>query len=42
MYKKLNAYESTAFNPIRGPVDPAACQMGLGKYKGFWGPFVQD
>jgi len=41
MYRKLNEAEKTAFNPIRGGVDPVACQVGLGKYKGFWGPFIQ-
>jgi len=40
MRKKLMAYEDTAFNPHRGTDDPAACQMAMGPYGGFWGPFV--
>ena len=40
LYKKVTAYESTAFNPHRGPVDPAACEKALGEYGGFWGPFI--
>lgn len=40
MRKKLMAYEDTAFNPHRGPTDPAACAIAEGEYGGFWGPFV--
>lgn len=28
------------FNPNRGSIDPRACELALGKYGGFWGPFV--
>jgi len=41
MYEKLEHYESSAFNPNRGNTDPKACELALGKYGGFWGPFVQ-
>ena len=37
---KVEAYETTAFNPDRGNVNPAACDNALGKYGGFWGPFL--
>ena len=37
---KVEAYETTAFNPDRGQVNPAACDNALGKYGGFWGPFL--
>eukprot|EP00038_Savillea_parva_P020803 m.32546 g.32546 ORF g.32546 m.32546 type:complete len:730 (-) comp4898_c0_seq1:218-2407(-) len=40
MRKKLMAYEDTAFNPHRGTDDPMACELAMGKYGGFWGPFV--
>lgn len=31
---------TTAFNPDRGSVDPRACDVGVAKYNGFWGPFA--
>jgi arylsulfatase B len=31
---------TTAFAPNRGVVDPRACQVGVAKYKGVWGPFA--
>jgi hypothetical protein len=40
-YAKLEAYETTAFNPHRGPVDPAACAKALGPYGGFWGWWIE-
>jgi ABC-type uncharacterized transport system permease subunit len=36
----LSRYEDTAFNPHRGVDDPQACEMAMGEYGGFWGPFV--
>jgi hypothetical protein len=30
----------TAFVPDRGSIDPRACEVGLTKYGGFWGPFA--
>ena len=40
LYQRLEAHEATAFNPDRGVRDPKACEMALGAYGGFWGPFV--
>merc|ERR1712232_865236 len=40
MMKRVAELQQTVFSPHRGEVDPAACDMALGKYKGFWGPFV--
>jgi arylsulfatase I/J len=40
LYAKIEKYETTAFNPKRGGTDPAACEAALGKYNGFWGPFI--
>jgi len=40
LYAKLEKYETTAFNPNRGGVNPAACQHALTEYGGFWGPFL--
>jgi arylsulfatase I/J len=37
---KIEKYESTAFNPKRGGTDPKSCNNALGKYGGFWGPFL--
>ena len=31
---------TTAFNPDRGTEDPRACEVGIAKYSGFWGPFA--
>ena len=39
---KLVAYEATAFNPHRGPTDPAACKAVADEYGGFWGPWQDD
>ena len=40
MRARLEALLPTAFNPHRGPVDPAACDTAMGRYGGFFGPFV--
>ena len=40
MQAKLTKYQATYFNPDRGKVPPIACETVMGKYKGFWGPFV--
>ena len=40
MQKKLSEYESTAFNPHRGGINPQACDVAFNKYHGFWGPFL--
>ena len=41
MYKKLEQYELSAFNPHRGPTDPAACKKAMGEYGGFWGWWIE-
>ena len=40
MQKKLSDYQATLFNPNRGKESPEACAAALGKYEGFWGPFL--
>ena len=40
MHKKLAKYQATYFNPDRGSKSPEACAAALGKYEGFWGPFL--
>ena len=37
---KTDSYAASAFNPHRGQVDPAACETGLTKHRGFWGPWI--
>lgn len=41
MQQKLEKYQATYFNPDRGEQWPKACTDALGKYQGFWGPFLQ-
>ena len=31
---------SEVYSPIRGKVDPRACEVATNKYGGFWGPFA--
>ena len=40
MQAKLAKYQATYFNPNRGKTWPAACDMAMSKYGGFWGPFL--
>ena len=40
MMDKLAGYEKGAFLPYRGNHDPASCEAALGKYGGFWGPWL--
>ena len=40
MRARLEELLPTAFNPRRGQEDPAACEVALQRYGGFWGPFV--
>ena len=40
MQTKLSKYQASLFYPDRGHVWPGACQVGLDKYGGFWGPFL--
>eukprot|EP00756_Hemistasia_phaeocysticola_P025858 Hpha_TRINITY_DN16029_c0_g1::TRINITY_DN16029_c0_g1_i1::g.119284::m.119284/K01135/ARSB; arylsulfatase B len=32
--------QKNVFSPIRGQDDPRACELAMGRYGGFWGPFV--
>jgi arylsulfatase I/J len=41
MRKKLGEYRATHFNPYRGEKSPAACEVALNDYGGFWGPFIK-
>ena len=41
MREKLQAYQETLFDPDRGSVSSEACTAALGKYSGFWGPFIE-
>jgi arylsulfatase B len=38
---KVVAASQTAFNPWRGKLDPRACAVATGQYRGYWGPFAQ-
>ena len=40
LYRKIEAYEATAFNPHRGSTAPQSCEAAEGEYGGFWGPFL--
>ena len=37
---RIAVLNATVFSPYRGEVDPSACEVALGAYGGFWGPFV--
>jgi len=41
MRQKLSEYQRSHFEPDRGDEWPAACENALGKYNGFWGPFIE-
>ena len=42
MQARLHEIKATAFLPDRGPVDTkASCGAAMGKWGGFWGPFVE-
>lgn len=40
MRQLLATANATFFNPDRGSVSKLACEAALGKYGGFWGPFL--
>ena len=40
MYLAIEEYQQTHFNPDRGSPSNLACDKALGKYDGFWGPFL--
>jgi hypothetical protein len=37
----IAAAQGKVFSPDRGPVDKRACAAATGKYRGFWGPFLE-
>jgi len=40
MLARAKEYEKNVFSPHRGLNDPKACELAMGRYGGFWGPFV--
>ena len=40
MMARLLAINGTFFAPDRGGKDPKACIAATGRYKGFWGPWL--
>ena len=40
MLRTLAWHNQSTFSPYRGPWDAGACKAALGKYDGFWGPWV--
>ena len=40
MLRAVLLERENAFNPHRGRLDPRACEVATGKYRGFWGPFA--
>ena len=37
---RIAAHNATLFTPDRGQSDPLACTTALGKWRGFWGPWL--
>ena len=37
---RIAAWNATGYSPQRGEDDGAACAAALGRYGGFWGPFL--
>ena len=37
---RIAAANATLFTPDRGTADPLACKAALGKWGGFWGPWL--
>jgi len=40
MHARMDEIQKGVLNPKRGEVDPAACDMAMNVYGGFWGPWV--
>ena len=38
--KRVNELEETSWAPDRGTQDPVSCLTAMGKYAGFWGPWI--
>jgi len=41
MLAEIDKARAGAFNPERGVPDKRCCEVGLGKWRGFWGPFSE-
>ena len=41
LLKELSEAQSGVYSVDRGPVDTAACEAAMGKYGGFWGPWLE-
>ena len=39
MLRSLEAARAGAFNPMRGGLDPKACEAAVERFGGYWGPF---
>ena len=39
MLRSLEAARAGAFNPMRGGLDPKACEAAVKRFGGYWGPF---
>merc|ERR1712072_823162 len=40
LIKKIADAQKGAYSPDRGSEDKRACELGLSKYGGFWGPYI--
>eukprot|EP01065_Artemidia_motanka_P026718 TRINITY_DN31978_c0_g1_i1.p1 TRINITY_DN31978_c0_g1~~TRINITY_DN31978_c0_g1_i1.p1 ORF type:complete len:539 (+),score=164.55 TRINITY_DN31978_c0_g1_i1:89-1705(+) len=40
MLRRVEELQQDVYSPDRGVVDPKACELGTGRYGGFWGPFL--
>lgn len=40
MLARVDELQAGVYSPVRGGVNPKACDMAYGKYDGFWGPFL--
>lgn len=38
---ELHKEQATVYSVDRGPVDKEACVAAMGKYQGFWGPWLE-
>jgi hypothetical protein len=41
MLMMLSEAQAGVYSVDRGPVDKAACEAAMGKYEGFWGPWLE-
>ena len=38
--QKMADAQKTAFHPVRGNQDPNSCLTAMGRWGGYWGPWV--